>query len=337
MRAEQASMLQDSTSLAEAATGHPLRRSEVSKYWSGKATSYIAAHPKAWARLLWLKVLNFWNAFEYDDLSVIQKLRESGIIMPGLHFGVAAALAVPGIVLALRAFSTSGWVLAGILAQMISVLPVFVTERYRLAAVPGLLVFAAFGLWRLWQSLSVGRIRTAALYFAALVASTAFVSIPQTDPALWALISYASGRQALDSNDFARAERELQRARAYVPENPETNLALGNLRLAQGKRTQAASFYAESLRFNPKHKGALNNLGLIALEEGRPRDAARNLQRAIESDPHDATTFYLLAKAELALGNIENARIAIGEALKREPDQPEYQRLGGEIEQHRHN
>jgi hypothetical protein len=331
MRAEQASMLQDSTALAEAEIGHPLRRSEVSAFWSAKAKAHIAAHPGAWIHLLWQKTVNFWNAFEYDDLGVIIKLRELGVIWPGLHFGVAAALAIPGIVLSLRAFPASGWIFAGILAQMFSVLPVFVTERYRLAAVPGLLIFAAFGLWRLAQSCSAGRFSTLALYFVSLVTSTVFVSSSQTDPALWALPAYTSGRQALDSGDFVRAEDQLQRAWNYVPDNPETNFALGNLRLAQGRRAEAKSFYEAVLRLNPKHKGALNNLGLLALDENQPATAQQYLLRALEQDSRDGKSFYLLAKAQLAMGNFQSARISIEQALERERDRAEYRQLQDEI------
>ena len=336
MRAEQASMLQDSTTLAEAEMGRALRRSEVSAFWSAKAKAYIAANPGAWVRLLWQKTLNFWNAFEYDDLGVITKLRHAGVIWPGLHFGVAAALALPGVFLAMRAFPASGWILAGILTQMISVLPVFVTERYRLAAVPGLLIFACFGLWRLAESCSVRRLSTIALYFVVLAAGTAFVSIPRTDPGLWALTAFTSGRQALDSGDLARAEQELQRARAYVPDTPETNFALGNLRLAQGKRAEAKPFYEVTLRLNPKHKGALNNLALVALEENQPAQALGHLQRALEQPPLEAKTFYLLAKAHLALGDFQNARLAIGRAIQRDRDRAEYRQLLEEIGRRAH-
>jgi len=336
VRAEQAAMLHDSTALAEAEAGRPLRRSEVSAFWSAKAKAYMAAQPGAWLRLLWQKTLNFWNAFEYDDLGVIIKLRELGVIWPGLHFGVVAALALPGIFLALRAFPASGWILAGIGAQMVSVLPVFVTERYRLAAVPGLLIFAGFGLWRLGQAFSAARFSTVALYFLLLAGSVAFVSIPRPDPALWALSAFTSGRHALETGDLTRAEQELQRARAYVPDNPETNFALGNLRLAQGKRGEAKLFYDTTLRLNSKHKGALNNLGLLALEEDQPAQAVEFLRRALEQDPQDGKTFYLLAKAQLAAGDIPNARLSIGRALQREPDRAEYRQLRDEIGKRAH-
>ena len=47
-----------------------------------------------WLRLLGLKFVNFWNAFRYDDLSVITTLREEGVTFPGLRFGLVAALAI---------------------------------------------------------------------------------------------------------------------------------------------------------------------------------------------------------------------------------------------------
>lgn len=336
MRAEQSSMLQDSTTLAEAEAGRALRRSEVSTFWSTKAKAYIAANPGAWLRLLGQKTLNFWNAFEYDDLGVITKLRHAGVIWPGFSFGLVAALAIPGIVLALRAVPASGWVLAGIIAQMLSVLPVFVTERYRLAAVPGLLIFACFGLWRLAESFSARRLSAIALYFVLLAAGTALVLIPRTDPALWALTAFTSGRQALDSGDLARAEHELQRARAYVPDNPEINFALGNLRLAQGRRAEAKSCYETALHLNPKHKGVLNNLAVVALEENQPAQALEYLRRALAEPPQEAKTFYLLAKAHLALGDFQNARLAIGRAIQRDRDRVEYRELLEEIGRQAH-
>jgi cytochrome c-type biogenesis protein CcmH/NrfG len=121
-----------------------------------------------------------------------------------------------------------------------------------------------------------------------------------------------------------------------VPDNTETNFALGNLRLAQGKRVEAKSFYEISLRLNPKHKGALNNLALLALEEEQPAVALEYLRRTLEQHPQEAKTFYLLAKAYLALEDFPNARIAIQQALERDRDRVEYHQLQEEITRRAH-
>ena len=74
LRAGQSAMLQDSISVAESAAGHPLKRSAVSNYWSAKARDYIRGHFGEWLRLLATKLRNFWNAFQYDDLSIVTGL-----------------------------------------------------------------------------------------------------------------------------------------------------------------------------------------------------------------------------------------------------------------------
>ena len=332
LHAGQGQMLQDSIDQAEAAAGRTLKRSEVSRFWSKKASEYIAAHPVPWLKLLAGKFANFWNAFEYDDLGVIVNLRRHGVLWPGLHFGLIATLGLAGAIVSWRAFPGSRWIVAAISLQVLSIMPVFVTERYRLPVVPGLLVLGGLGLYVLWQNCSAGNFGAVTLQLGLAVVGAFFVTLPRHDPSLWALEAYNSGRLALETNDLAAAERGLQRAHALVPHNPETNLALGNLRLAQGDRPDAIAFYENTLRLDPKHKSALNNLGVIALEDHRPSDAKEYLRRALEQDPQNAKTHFLLAKAELALGNIDGAKTALAQALGREPDRPEYRQLQEEID-----
>jgi tetratricopeptide (TPR) repeat protein len=327
LRAGQAAMLQDSIDLAEAAAGKSLKRSEVSDYWAAKARAYISTNFGAWLKLMCRKLANFWNAFEYDDLNVITNFRQHGIALPGLHFGIVAALALPGLFFSLRAFPASRWIAAAILLHMAAVLPVFVTERYRLAAVPGLLLFAAFGLQALWQNCSLGRYRAVAAYLAFLLAAAFFVTLPRKEPSLWAMEAYNSGRLALDSNNLPLAELHLQRAYAYVPDNPETNFALGNLRLAQGNREGAKSFYRATLQTDGRHKGALNNLGVLALEERQWQKATDLFKASIQLDPGDAKTHYLLARAELESGDAAAALSEIQIALRLNPEQPEFRAL----------
>ena len=331
LHAGQEAMLQDSIRGAEAAAGHPLKRSEVSAYWSAKAKDYVAHNFGAWLKLVGVKVLNFWNAFRYDDLSVITTLREEGITLPGLAYGLIAALAIPGLILAWRSYRLSRWIAAAILLHMLSLLGVFVTERYRLAAVPGLLLFAAFGAVEFWERCARARFRAALAYAGLLFLATVFVSIPKRDPSLWALDSYNTGLQSLDLNHLAAAEQKLDLAYAYVPDNAELNFALGNLRLAQGHRETAKSFYLTTLHLDPQHEGSYNNLGVLALEEGRGQLAASFFTKALEQDTRDAKTYYLLSRAHLDAGDPVNARNEIEQAIKLDPTRPEFLALKDEL------
>ena len=126
---------------------------------------------------------------------------------------------------------------------MMSLLTVFVTERYRLAAVPGLLLFASFAIWELWRRLATARYGSVALFLVLLFGCTAFVSLPQRDPTLWALDTYNSGLQALDAHQLPLARERLDLAYAYSPENAEINFAEGNLHLALGDIAAAKGCY----------------------------------------------------------------------------------------------
>jgi len=332
LRAGQAAMLQDSIDVAESVAGHPLKRGEVSQYWSAKARDYIADHPLAWLRLLGLKLRNFWSAFQYDDLSIITNLREQGVTFPGIYFGLLAALALPAMILTWNTARLGRWITGAIFLQMLALLPVFTTERYRLPIVPGLAVFAAFGLVTLFSNLAAGNVRPVLSYAMLLVVSTLFVSWPQRGLSLWALDAYNSGWQALESGNLSLAERKLELARAYVPDNAETNFALGNLKLAQNDTSAASSLYLTTLRLDPRHRGAINNLGVLALENGQPEMAEQRFREALAIDGRNPKTHFLLAKTLIAKGQNGNARAEIDRALALKPDQPEFKELREQIE-----
>ena len=311
LHASQEAMLKDSIKSAEAAAGRPLKRSEVSAYWSKKAGAWISQHPGDWMVLLGTKIRNFWSAFSYDDISVITALRDQSIVLPGEGFGLVAALGLPGLLIACWRFPSSRWIAAAIFLHMMSLLTVFVTERYRLAAVPGLLLFASFAIWELWQCLATARYGPAALFFVLLFGCTAFVSMPQKDPTLWALDTYNSGLEALDAHQLPLARERLDLAYAYSPENAEINFAEGNLHLALGDIAAAKAYYFASLRLDPQHGGALNNLGVLALRENRWSLALNFLQHALTGSPNDAKIHYLLASAFLETNDLPPARAQI--------------------------
>ena len=332
LHAGQQAMLKDSITSAEKDKGRTLKRSEVSSYWSDKAHDWIRAHPRDFLKLLGTKVRNFWSAFSYDDISVITALRDQSIVLPGLGFGLVAALGLPGLFIAWWRSPRSRWVGAAVLLHMASLLTVFVTERYRLAAVPGLLLFSAFGLCELWAALVKKHYQLAGSFFLLLFCSTAFVSVPQKDPTLWALDTYNSGLQALEAKDFSLAQRKLDLAYAYSPRNAEINFAEGNLHLETGDMETAKRFYFEALSLDPTHAGAYNNSGVLALKEERWKLAGNFFRHAVEYSPNDSKIHYLFARAEMKSGEVANARREIARAIQLDGCHPEFLALQKEID-----
>ena len=331
VRAGQAAMLQDSVTLAERSVGLPLKRSEVSAFWSKKGRAYIAGAPGHWLQLLGRKIWNFWNAFQYDDLSVVSNLRKQGVLFPGLSFGIIAAIALAGAPIVFRPSAAARWISAGVLLQMVALLPVFVTERYRLPAVPGLIVVAGMGIWQFWESCASMNVRRGTLYIAGLTAAAVIVSSAPTDPSLWALDLYNAGREALEAEDLETAQQELEQAYAYVPRNAEVNLALGNLWHSRRDPARAELYYRKALEIDPNHKSATSNLGVLELEAARYDRAAHLFRKALEHDSGNAKTHYLLAKAAIGLADLATARAELAKALELAPTQPEFIALQQEI------
>ncbi len=327
MRASQSGLLKDSIRMAEAEAGRTLTRTEVSAFWTAKAHAYIRSHFGDWLRLMSRKFHHFWNAYSYDDIATLKLLRSLGVTWPGLGFGMIAALGLAGIVGCCWTETAPRWIAAGVGLHLGALMPVFITERYRLAAVPGLLIFAAWLLVKLWQDLSRAQYARAALLGGTALASAAWVSSPPSDFSLWALDHYKAGLSATKSGDLARARQQLQTAMQYSPQNADVHFAMGNVSLKAGDRTGAKSHYRHALELNPRHAGLLNNLAVLALEEKRWELAEKFLGSAIAAETEDPKLYYLLAQARKEQGNGDGAREAVEQAIQRRPDQPEFLEL----------
>ena len=332
LSASQEGLLRDSITLAEKEEGRSLTRAEVSRHWSDKANAWIRENRGAWLRLMATKFGNFWNAFQYDDLSIIKLLQIQGVLPPGLRFGYVAALALPGLVFGAWRFPQARWVTGAVLLHMSAILPVFVTERYRLCAVPGLMIFASYGLVQLWRWMLDARWTAAGFWIAATGGAACFVSIPRTNIGLWSLDHFNTGIRALRTQHFDQAQRSLEIAYAYVQDNAEINFALGTLWQQKGNPGRASFFYKRTVDLDAKHSSAWSNLGVLSLDQKSYPQAIRFLQRSIEHEPDDAKTHFLLARAFFENGNRDDARRAIQRAIELRPVQPEFQALRAAIE-----
>jgi tetratricopeptide (TPR) repeat protein len=128
------------------------------------------------------------------------------------------------------------------------------------------------------------------------------------------------------------AKAKLGLAYAYVPTNAEVNFALGNLQFEQGDTAGAKPYYAATLRLDPDHEGAWNNLGVLALGEQRWELAAKFFNAALKVSPDDAKTHFLLARVNFELRNYEEARAQLAVALLSNPHQAEFLELQNKIE-----
>ncbi len=331
LHTDQQGMLKDSILWAERAAGHPLKRVEVSAFWSSLAKQYIHEHPGDWLHLEAKKLGNFWSGFQYDDLGILSTFKEDGVLLPGPTFGWVAALALPGLLLAAVRRPRAWWIILAVALHMASLMTVFITERYRMAAVPGLLLLGSFGAVECWRE---GRDRhwvSVTAYAGVLALACLLVNRP-VDPGLLYLDDYNSSLSDLEQGRFDRAQHKLERVLSNNPENAETNFALGNLWLAKGDRDKAKGFYRRTLQLDPRHDRVLNNLGVLAIEEKRWPLAEAFLSNSLRIEPGDAKTNYLLAEVRYERHDLNGAHTAMAEALRLRPDEPAFHKLSDQLE-----
>ena len=152
----------DARWLAERAVAHRLSPAEVSRYWTGRALAWIARHPGDWLVVMGKKLLTLWNAFEIPDNYHYTFMRAHflSLLWPLPTFALVAPLALVGVVMPFwrRTDVTALYIVCGV--YLATVVLFYVRGRYRIPAVPFLLVFAAVAVERGLHAFTARRWRT---------------------------------------------------------------------------------------------------------------------------------------------------------------------------------
>ena len=220
---------------------------------------------------------------------------------------------------------------------MASLMTVFVTERYRLAAVPGLLLLGGFGLVELWREIAartvlLPRHRAALAGYALVFAAAVVVTHRPVDPSVAHINEFNGALADIDNNRLDRAQAKLLRVLAANPNNAETYFALGNIALDRGDHDRAKFYYRKTLQLDPAHFRVLNNLGVLAFEEKRWPLAETFLGHALNIEPDDAKTQYLLALVRWERADLPGAHAAIAEAQRLNPANAQFRKVGEQLD-----
>ncbi|HVX13166.1 MAG TPA: FG-GAP-like repeat-containing protein [Pirellulales bacterium] len=108
--------------------------------------------------------------------------------------------------------------------------------------------------------------------------------------------AFQVGLAALDADLPQRAEPELTVAVEIVPDEPAGWANRGLLYLRTGKRPEAARDLANARRLAPNDAQIDKLLGLLEKGRGRYGEAVVYLRKAIDNDPEDVRSLYLLSE-----------------------------------------
>ena len=120
--------------------------------------------------------------------------------------------------------------------------------------------------------------------------------------------------------DYRRAFAALDKAVPEAGEDPDVLSDLGYLNDMAGNPAKAVRLYERALSSDPQNMPALTNLGQHLATEGKILSAIQLWQRAVKTDPGLAAPSLNLAYALLQQGNVPDARSAIENLLRFNPD-----------------
>ncbi len=197
----------------------------------------------------------------------------------------------------------------------------FVTSRYRLPAVPFLIVLAGGAIGGLFDS----RVRAARSYRigAMLAAATAVLLLVLPAPldvsrAMAREYEHVGLRYQMEGA-YRAAEEQYQRALRLNPDDGDTHNNLGTALIELGRPTDAEVAFQEAIRCQPRNPIPMTNLARLLGEMGRDAEAEAVLRRALPLDPTSITILMNLGTSLARQGRFDEAIEAYQTALDLDP------------------
>ncbi len=257
------------------------------RFYLSEGLDFIVDQPLAYLHLLYRKFRLFWHAFEIP-VSVDIHFYEAHSRLSYLNlfgFGIVAPLALVGLVWNWHRWRQCGLLYGFGLSYLISGLLFTVCARYRLPAVPFLMLFAAEALRQGVLSLKGHQWRRSAALALALGTALA-LGHTGIDPAQVNHLrsAWLQGQVHMRNQAYARAEEAYLQALQVGPD-ADVYSSLGAVYEAQKRPREAETAYRQALARASDHTRARLNLGNLLRKEQRFDEAESLLLEVLANDP----------------------------------------------------
>jgi tetratricopeptide (TPR) repeat protein len=116
-----------------------------------------------------------------------------------------------------------------------------------------------------------------------------------------------------DATSGALAQKEFEAELDVDPGNANAAYEIAELHRTAGELDQARAFFNRALEQDPDFEDALVGLGRTLVSLGKPDEAVPVLKRALALNRSNEVTYYQLAQAHRALGNVPEQEKALAE------------------------
>lgn len=308
---------------AETETGRRLTPSEMSAYWKHKALEFMREHPGTMAQMVAHRFLRFWNEQEIpDNHSILLFKRFSWVLrspLPG--YWLIAPFALIGLIILRSRWRDYLPLYAFLGFYVLSLMPSWVTSRYRLPIVGVMLLFAGSGMIELQRLIAASLPRLRWKPAAGLILACSFCWIPMPRPPLEEFerhLAYAYVQDGQYQAAIAIYEN-LQRKE----QNPSNELFLAYAIGRAGQIDQAIAMLARLANSGqPTHlrHRAYTYWGDLTQKAERWQESADAYQNALALQRSDYVSWNSLAVTLINLSRFDDAEQAFQEALRQAPE-----------------
>ncbi len=298
--------------------------SEFSRAFYRESFSYFREDPGSFLKNWGKKLLQAFSGYRIDrNLDFESYARDSlWLRFSPVRFATVGPLALCGLVLVWRRRPRPVPIALYFIGNLAGLVIFFVTERYRVAALPALALFAAVGLEELKRSFQTKRFRALLWPGALLLGSVLLVA---GDPGGVRRLDYArpdyDRAQALARKGrLGEAKEAYQRAAVRDPGSPDVHFRLAEVLERLGEVDGALAEYDLAARAAPRSSKPHRNRALLFMQKGDDERAEQALDRVLELEPGDRESRIGRAFARAHQGKWEGALLDYEVTMGAAPD-----------------
>ncbi len=315
-------------------TGERATASVASRFWLRKTWDWVRPRPGRALELLAWKWVLFWNRFSFPQVESFETATRGLPLsrFPFWHGYVMLPLGFLGIVLGLGARVRAGrgrgealeraecvvFVAACTLVYAASIALFFVTDRYRMPAVPWLVLLTGYALWRFvaaWRAGARKQVLGLALAGVLFFVLTAPQRIGVDRDRVRRDILVHSALRYAQAGLFDAAVDEYAQAWRAAPRDADLRDGMARMLDRSGRDSLARQAFRDLLRNEPQFARGWYNYGNFLRRSGRHAEAVVAYQRSVELEPRREGAWNNLGESYRALGDTLAAAQAYEQAL----------------------